>query len=859
MPIGGDWVIDYVNSRVYHNSGTTVYTVNALYSYIMDTMDELAQMGYTIPMSAQTPTNYTMINGWFIDDVSTTFLSGGAIATSGYAAGVIRMLTFVSAGYVNCIPTDVPLLATGAGGSTGTLLAYNNTTRKWWVRTTSGVFGVAEIVTLGGGGTGTGTTAGASATGEELYANVYTLGTIDSSPYPQVYIYQSGARIAEWSTLTNFDRGQIDVLIKVQEMGTLIDSANITVFARQYTDVYDNFAINLASGGRNAVPLATAKDLNNTTGEYYLFYDGAAANFATLNQIITGGTSGATAQLVAATVWTAPAGGNGRLTLCGIRGVFQDNEAITGSADGSGDVNGTLGDTYLAYDAQTGAFTVGQILTGTLSTAQRTIVADQDDGLTGKLCLAVGPAPTAVNYLPFTNNEAITDPITGAADANGASTTIVAGYSDVVIAFVNGTVTHGAIVGAFTNNEAVTYSGGGGGVFLLEAAGTMTLGNHTRTTSINGETITGVESGATTVTSANIVVGHTMNKTFPAGAAAPYDVIVDCKNRTLAQVYEYFKLVTRDANMTVMYTVVGGVISSVYGEEYTIAFTGYAPVKVAPFGSFAGGKLFGARGVWVEDMAAADAMNYQLIDSNGTTENPPTYAIIAVTSVVAGDRVTMFRTTAGTTINKAVYTSAAGNTAGDSDYVTNAPIQNDTPTSGVLRLVTVATSTEYRMRYDSWAVDTFTLPTAYAGNTTAAGAATVITDAGATFNVDDIEYGDIVRNTTTGGWAQVVSVDGPTQVTTTDLSTGIWGLGDGYEFNTLPVTFINATDKAYVPFIDEQATGVTCTVTVIYVSDRTVVVRVRKKGIIPFETTGTVISTGLSVGAIRTADTIVTP
>lgn len=307
-----------------------------------------------------------------------------------------------------------------------------------------------------------------------------------------------------------------------------------------------------------------------------------------------------------------------------------------------------------------------------------------------------------------------------------------------------------------------------------------------------------------------------------------------------------------------MYTVVAGVVTPLYGEEYVIAYTGYAPVKVSPFGSFAGGKLFGARGVWVESMSSLDLMNYQLIDSNGITESPPTFAIISITSVVAGDRVTMFRTTVGTTINKAMYLSGAGNLAGNSTYETSLAIANDTPSSGVLRLVTFASSVEYRLRYASYTGTTFTLVTAYAGNTTAAGGTSTITDAGATFLANDIHYGDIVRNSTTGEWAQVVSVDNNTQITTTPISSGIWGLGDGYEFNTLPVTFINGVDTAYVPFLDEQATGTTVTVTVIYVSDRTVVARVRKKGIIPDEKTGTVVSTGLSIGATRTTDTIVT-
>lgn len=68
MAIQDDFTIDYVNKRIYHSSGTTIYTVNALYSYLQNTFDEPEQMDDPIPMSAQTPTEYTLINGWFMNE-----------------------------------------------------------------------------------------------------------------------------------------------------------------------------------------------------------------------------------------------------------------------------------------------------------------------------------------------------------------------------------------------------------------------------------------------------------------------------------------------------------------------------------------------------------------------------------------------------------------------------------------------------------------------------------------------------------------------------------------------------------------------------------------------------------------------
>ncbi|MEW6263382.1 MAG: phage tail tube protein [Thermodesulfobacteriota bacterium] len=66
----------------------------------------------------------------------------------------------------------------------------------------------------------------------------------------------------------------------------------------------------------------------------------------------------------------------------------------------------------LPYDGQTGNFTVGQVVTGGTSTATGTIIADSDAGTEGFLTL-INVSGT------FQNNEAITDPITGAAVVNG--------------------------------------------------------------------------------------------------------------------------------------------------------------------------------------------------------------------------------------------------------------------------------------------------------------------------------------------------------------------------------------------------------------------------------------------------------
>ena len=96
------------------------------------------------------------------------------------------------------------------------------------------------------GGTGTGSASGNSVTGEELYPNVYTLGTVVSDA--KIYLVQNGAKITpDWWTT-----GHVDLLVKTTEAGVEIDAGNVTILARNYTDIYDHYLIDLSAGGRNA-------------------------------------------------------------------------------------------------------------------------------------------------------------------------------------------------------------------------------------------------------------------------------------------------------------------------------------------------------------------------------------------------------------------------------------------------------------------------------------------------------------------------------------------------------------------------------------------------------------------------------
>lgn len=660
MAIQDDFTIDYVNKRTYHSSGSTVYTVNALYTYIMNTFDELEQMDDTVPMSAQTPTDYTLINGWFVDDESFKYLKSGAVKTEGHL-NEIRILTLASSGYTSAVAGDIGKTVTGGTtGDTGELLAYDNTSRKWWVRMddSGDLFDDNnESITISSG-TGAGNMSAISVTGEHLWANIYTLGTIEQhANEEQIYVIQNGSALTEWwPDSATPDVRHIDVLIKVKEAGLEIDSGKITVFLRNYpssgdADLYDHFEIDLTSGGRNAVPLATSPDLNNTTAH--------------------------------ATVGT---------------------------------------------------------------------------------------------------------------------------YTDISIVFVNATITHGAITnGPYTEFETVSGSlSGATGKFIKESSGTMTLGNVDGTFE-NNDVLTGVTSGASCTASAGMTLTRTTTKNFEQGSSYNYSVIVDCATRPLSQVYEYLKYITREDENT-FFTYGTKTMSSTLsinklaGEQYITPYIDYdvptntfSPTKAAPYGTFAGGKFFGARGVWIQDMAESDIQNFQLIDSDNNTRTPPNKQSITISNLLSGDKVSVFRTTSGTTIDKVMYTAGAGNASGNGTFVVTGAIAADTPSSGYIRVVDTSDTTsarETRYQYDSWSGSTFT------------------------------------------------------------LHTGV----------TLDRTYTQTDDTVYVPFIDQESTSTSASVTVIYTSERTILVRVRRytaTAILPFETTGSFTSSGYSTSAIRTSDSIV--
>ena len=940
MAIATDFAIDYANKRVYHNSGTTVYNVNQLYSWLMGTFDDLGQMDDQVPISAQTPTEYTLINGWFMDDDSIKYLKGGAIQTNGWGSGAVRNVK-VATGYTGT-PTIGATVTTAS--SSGVLLAYqlseDGLDEEWFIRPStpvgSNLFATnSEAITTSGVTGATTIAAGVvSTTGESLWANIYTLGTIASDPYTLAYVKRGDPEIIHGKVLDNvradsnkwYDYGHIDVLVKVKESSTFLDNGVITVYARNYGDLYDQFDITLTAGGRNAVPLATSTDLDNATGSHYLL-----ASYSVIPQIgewITSVT-GFRAEVMGVTDFT----GTCLLELGNvIVGSLASGNALTGALGGAATAIGTVGDTYFPATVGT-ALTVGLVITGSVSTATRIV-----RGVSGNnVVCQVQATPVATDYLQFTISDTVTDTGTGSVTPTTNSVTVVSGFSNIKLWFVNYYLQYASKTGTFIEGEIVTQAvTGASGTFLYDDLGGIYLANKDGTWFNTTNAVTGALSGATFTPSKTGFPKSNLNQAFTQGLPYTYKMIVDCAGRRLSEMYAYLKFVTGDgsgysmhrttdlyptvyafdsntgytdlstlvaaavpdsftwfdattpANGDAVYfgqtvdfqkveievtsgaltasgivwqywngawtnlpnvydavtgttagidftvaaevqvswdmpsdwvatsvngspalfwiraiddgtrtggparggwSLLGGAQQTVPGKAFSEVAYGFVPVKQAPFGTFAGGTFFGARGVWIQNMHADDIQSYQLKDKNNATRTPPNFQSITVSNLVSGDTVGVFKTLGGV-IDKAQFAShATANSASSTTYTIATTIPSDTPSTGFIRIVNTTTGVEERIAYTSWTGSAFTLSSAHAGG-----------------------YG--------------------------------------------------ASDTAYVGYIDGSALSANETVSLIYAADRSILTRVRRyngagDSILPFEAPGTFGSTGYAIATIRTDDAIV--
>lgn len=650
-----------------------VRSVNELYTYLQDTFDELCQLDDPVPMSAQVKDQqYTLINGWQIPDLSMRFLESGSIQDS---------------------------------------------------------------------------------TGDNIFTNYQTLGSIQGigdqgyientctpSPQPQFYIEQNSTVLP-----TSWLEGNINVLVKVKTktdtaiicptvngLGQLINNGTVTVFNRRYGHTYDHFETTTI-GGTAPTPLATAIDLNNTTGQLRNTYTGCGG--FTIGEEITGGTNNTVAVVVA--------------------------ENVTCN---------TLD--YILFSSCD--FSCGATITGAVSAATAT---------------------------------------------EGTPANLVAGYCSAVRQMtVETRVTCGTVAGTFTPGETVTQAvtSATGFILTVDACNRIYL-EVTGCTAFSGSnTITGAVSSATysgTLLYCNNFTTVPGDIEDGSGEQNYSAYIVgnhcgtSCNASPILNVYEWTKYELRKES-TLPIAGTGNTVDT-EGRIYRRINSAYAEVKQAPFGSFAGGTMFGARGIYIckDTLCPTDVQGIQLIDNAGTTRNPPNLQTLTVNALVACDRAAVYRAVNACACASVILTTeyavdcapgACANGAANSiielkTATRTIPAAQDVPSTGVLRVE------------------------------------------------DPNNPGIFLRF----------------PYNSVDRSTGRFTLTSGTIGAVTSCTALTANDDAFVVLIEETSGGASVSNSIIYVSDIPLIIRVRKKGILPFETTGTFSSTGATVGAVRTTDPVV--
>jgi hypothetical protein len=823
--LGGDVTVFFLDENrqkrlSWTGSASGTRTVNELYSALEDLFDEPLQSDDGSPMSAETPVEYTIgiidagdLDPWYMSYDLAEHLTGGAIRTASWArvqdvnAGIIVVPVTSNTIVAGDVGLDISGATTGAGtllevieaGSTDYLVIRPNSSAAGDNFTTA-----SQTITCNAH---TATQSGAvSFTGEQIWANLYNVTPIDADTH--VYLYQglvsdaTRARIARISGAAGdwWAEGAFDRLYYIKNFkatsNPIVDGGFITVFARKGNTLYDSFevATSTVSGGRNPVPLKAAVDLNHTTGYKSITTTAVGTDDFAVGDEILGGTSGA----------------RGIITL------------ITGANPTYTFHYYLIGDPQV--DFQTAAETVTDVDATGSATKDGNAPADQGPALQSWFTANAFPTITHAFAAVDIDNDGNTEGYGITIDCNANPLTEVYEWLQHILR--NGGVTT-------TNSDGIRGEQYQGPTVYLEYSGAVTG------SIAEGSDVTQETSGAT-----GIVVSHDATKK---------QILLRDTRGTFVTHASTATLTDNDTTGTV---------------EIDVAAVGFAANTAAPFGSFAGGRFFGARGVVLSDWLAADENSFQLVTSNGLVTQRPTAITLEVTNLIGGaesavdsDIVSLMRLLgSGLAIDKTEYSAAGGEAIGDATLVVDSAITADTPgktTGGVLRIRDFSDNNkEYRIRYSSWSVSTFTLANIVIAAADGGTDTNTIVEAGAFATA---KRGDIVVNHTR---AEAVSyVTQVVDANTVEISPAIAGqtTGDSIELNCVPVA-INTADDVFVPLMDRYATAAAESVSIVFVASIFYRAKVTNKRhatkIKPFVTNDSTAGTNRSIAAIRNTDTI---
>jgi hypothetical protein len=820
----------------------TIYTTRALYSAVADAADEFQAMGFRNPMLPTTPNAFTMENYYFIPRSSTEYLKEGAITadwalaapnSDGNGNGVIRKEYTVGLGS-NFVSGDIGRRITeSASGDQGTLLDFEiepDGTLVAWIRpedstpVTGDIFDstTGTLSVTGDTGTGTVDVAIAGNAGTTQYSAIQAIGSVPTAT--EVYVVQDRNKLADsatntfqwWETDTDVSLGIISILVRVINAGTTIADGDVEVFARRYTSLYDNFRLNVIGGGFSALPLASAPDINNTTG-----YN----NSGTLSGV-TGSPTVGNGVYVGASWATATAKG----VITAVNGSTDFDFYLIGDLTAIGSTTAVTG-----YDFSTASNDGFSATTGTIDTTNAGGPTDAGAGEGGTVTITLGET------LQDHDGDTVNEPYSITVNAQ----------SNVPIAKV------------YERLKYVTRRG----------AGTTDLFN---VAGIPGETYRGLD--ATLEYDANtgtLVDGEVLQITLPSPKAnfSAY-LIAQCGTFSTTHV----TLTDIQTSLTSAQPADNDVLEDSGGTDDVTLHAGgtlglefFTSPKSSPFGTFTGSQIFGARGVYFSNPASTDTQAYILTDNTGALRTPPNTVSFLVSNTRAGDRILVARDT-GTAgvIDKDQFGGMTAVAASSKTITVAGTVDTEVPTAGWVRVVENTKQEEHRYAYASrttGASGVFTLVDITASTANDTGTTTTPTnlnDSTATFQTEGVQVGMLVQDTTNGDTYEVVEVVSETQLTIQQVfgTGGTLASGDTYTINET-IQLYAVSDDIYDLIIDAEedigTDGSPGSYSNTFVQSTTfnVVVNVRQgKVILPFTQNAAVGASGGSSTVVRQPDTI---
>ena len=872
MAIQDDFTVDFVDRKITYSTAfvddrpPNIYTMNELYSFLQDLFDEPDQMDDPIPMSAQTPTQYTILYPWFIDDNSVKALYGGSLQTSGWTKSGSDGITALRWTSATSTPTsaDVGTVITGGTSTaTGVILFVDEVNDVVYVRNTSAAqFQDGEVVDGPGNDPDfTVESTNGFDSGENVYANLYSVGSLQEGT--EIYVGQEDDFLggAAYHTANTEDRhiekidewwdsdvdfatgspnllggaGHFDILVKVREMGHWIDNENIggsggrlAIFARQFSTVYSHFEL-VGGVGNFVVPFAsTGADLNSQEGPYEVNFDNRSGTDLAVGDILENDTGtnpvGRLRAVVTSVTGGASATGSIEYYLIGEnQPLLSTNRTLDQFADN--DNVAVRGTSTCTFDIQ-GApskVTNGPAETQSITVTFGDFQSDVDEDSTDEEYACQIDC----------NNVALLDVY------QRLMFLCARGNQDGTVADTQDTLLDSA---AGADTEPSEFYRAVGDIVFDYDGGTGTQPTEGEYVVNNGGTASGIVVSVTSGTTGVCVL------TQVKGTWADNDQVANPGEHGTNRI------------------VVQGTPRSIVDNT------------AAPFGTFAGGRFFFAQGVLPINVPAADANNWQTVSLAGETKSPPTQRAITFAGLAVNDRAAIFEvdTAGGDDITKDHRTIGSDAAVSDGTLTLNSTPDNDVPAAGWLRVVdsSATDGTEYRYEYSSWTGTTVTLRSGagLTGTTTSGGTSTVLNDTGAftNFGTDgNVKTGHMIRNTSSGGWAVVLRKIDNDSIETTPLSTGTWTTATGWEANQVVVALEDATpgpaDEVYFPFIDDVVvSGTSLSTTIKYVGVTELIARARFSDpdvggtrILPFEQKSIQLTDAdLTVTAIRTADPI---